>query len=81
MAARDFFVPNGLGSDLGAAGITALLADVVPHGGGWEDELNIRTDCPAHRGGLADATAVQPGRLEMLQDDLTPASTVETSPR
>jgi hypothetical protein len=141
MAARDFFVPNGLrtrgtiivvpgrgetpavyarlgsrlaydgyreglgrqvvplGSDLGAAGITALLADVVPgavwwpqaavlaglpgyrarHGGGWEDELNIRTHCPAHRGVLADATAVQPGRLEALRDDLTPAITVETS--
>ncbi|MGD0240421.1 MAG: hypothetical protein ABSB59_08850 [Streptosporangiaceae bacterium] len=72
-----------LGSDLGAAGITALLADVVPgavwwpqaavlaglpgyrarYDGGWEDELNIRTHCPTHRGVLADAMAVQPGRL------------------
>jgi alpha-beta hydrolase superfamily lysophospholipase len=78
-----------LGSDLGAAGISALLADVVPdavwwpqaavlaglpghrarYDGGWEDELNIRTHCPAHRGVLADATAVQPGRLAAIVPD------------
>ncbi len=59
------------------AGISALLADVVPdavwwpqavvlaallgyrarYDGGWEDELNIRTHCPTHRGVLADAAA------------------------
>jgi hypothetical protein len=33
--------------------------------GGWEDELSIRTYCPAH--------------LEALRDDLTPAITIETS--
>jgi hypothetical protein len=91
-----------LGSDLGAAGIAALLADVVPdavwwpqaavlaalpgyragYDGGWEDELDIRTHCPTHRGVLADGTAVQRGRLaalEALRDDLAPAITVETS--
>jgi hypothetical protein len=36
--------------------------------GGWEDELNIRTHYPTHRGVLA-----------ALRDDLTPAITVETS--
>ena len=96
-----------LGSDLGAAGIAALLADVVPdavwwpqaavlagvpgyrarYDGGWEDELNIRTYCPTHRGVLADGAAVQHRSvaaeivafLEALRDDLTPAVTIETS--
>lgn len=36
--------------------------------GGWEDELNIRTHYPTHR-----------GVLEALRDDPTPAITVETS--
>lgn len=83
-----------LGSDLGAAGIAALLADVVPdavvpdagwwpqaavlaalpgyrarYDGGWEDELNIRTYCPTHRGVLADGAAVQPGRLAAVVPD------------
>jgi len=31
--------------------------------GGWEDELNIRTHCPTHRGVLADGTSVQHGRF------------------
>lgn len=72
-----------LGLDLGAAGIAALLADVVPdavwwpqaaalaalpgyrarYDGGWEDELNIRTHCPTHRGALADRdTIARPAR-------------------
>jgi alpha-beta hydrolase superfamily lysophospholipase len=31
--------------------------------GGWEDELDIRTHCPAHRGVLAGDGAVQRGKL------------------
>jgi alpha-beta hydrolase superfamily lysophospholipase len=78
-----------LGSDLGAAGIAALLADVITdavwwprapvlaglpryraqYDGAWEDELNIRTHCSAHRGVLADGTAVQPGRLAAVVPD------------
>jgi hypothetical protein len=37
--------------------------------GGREDELNIRTHCPAHRAVLADATAVQPGRIATVRGD------------
>jgi hypothetical protein len=82
-----------LGSNLGAAGISALLAGVEPdavwwpqaavpavlpghrarYDGGWEDELNIRTHCPTHRGVLADHGATA------LRADLTPAITIETS--
>lgn len=79
-----------LGPDLGAAGIAALLADVVPdavwrpqaaalaalpgyrarYDGGWEDELNIRTHCPARRGARADRdTAEIVAFPEALGDD------------
>lgn len=37
--------------------------------GAWEDELDIRTHCSAHRGVLADGTAVQPGRLAAVVPD------------
>jgi alpha-beta hydrolase superfamily lysophospholipase len=89
-----------LGSDLGAAGIAALLADVVPdavwwpqaavlaalpgyrarHDGSWEDELNIRTHCPTHRGVLADTAAVQHGRLAaVVPDELLDAAYQSTA--
>jgi len=82
-------------TDLGAAGIAALLADVVPdalwwpqaavlaarpgyrarYDGGWEDELNIRTHYPAHRGVLADrdtiarlAKTLPAARLAVVRD-------------
>ncbi|MFI7230418.1 alpha/beta hydrolase [Nonomuraea angiospora] len=82
--------PDGLphplvlvGSDLGAAGLAALLAGpfsaaawwpqaAVLAGlpgqgsraaGKWEDELDIRTHCPTHRGVLTGDAAVERGAL------------------
>jgi alpha-beta hydrolase superfamily lysophospholipase len=78
-----------VGSDLGAAGIAALLADgdqdaawwpqaVVLAGlpgyrargdGGWEEELDLRTHCPVHRGVLASDAAVRRGTLAGFAPD------------
>lgn len=82
--------PDGLprplvlvGSDLGAAGLAALLASEASqaawwpqaavlaglpgHGawaaGRWEDELDVRTHCPTHRGVLTGDAAVERGAL------------------
>ncbi|MBB5773493.1 hypothetical protein [Nonomuraea jabiensis] len=72
-----------MGSDLGAAGLAALLATAsslaawwpqaavlagLPGngsraGGGWEDELDMRTHCPTHRGVLTGDAAVERGAL------------------
>ncbi|MEV0388174.1 alpha/beta hydrolase [Nonomuraea sp. NPDC050643] len=72
-----------VGSDLGAAGIAALLAGAhsgatwwpqaavlagLPGngsraGGGWEDELDVRTHCPTHRGVLTGDASVERGAL------------------
>ncbi|MGW2822703.1 alpha/beta hydrolase [Streptomyces sp. NPDC001443] len=42
--------------------------------GGWEDELDIRTSCPTHRGTLADDPQVRRGSLtQALPDALTAA--------
>jgi alpha-beta hydrolase superfamily lysophospholipase len=82
--------PDGLprplvlvGSDLGAAGLAALLAGAFSTtawypqaavlaglpgsgsraGGKWEDELDIRTHCPTHRGVLTGDASVERGAL------------------
>ncbi len=89
-----------VGSDLGAAGIAALLAGGEPdavwwpqaavlaglpsygarYGGGWEDELDIRTHCPVHRGVRADGTAIQHGRLAaVVPDELLDAAYQSTA--
>jgi alpha-beta hydrolase superfamily lysophospholipase len=48
--------------------------------GGWEDELDIRTHCPAHRGVLADATALRPGQLAgPVPDELLDAAYQSTA--
>jgi alpha-beta hydrolase superfamily lysophospholipase len=89
-----------VGSDLGAAGIAALVAEgdpsavwwpqaVVlaglpgyrsPRDGGWEDELDIRTHCPVHRGVLASDTAVLRGKLaDAVPDELLDAAYQSTA--
>jgi alpha-beta hydrolase superfamily lysophospholipase len=80
-----------VGSDLGAAGIAALVAEGKPGAGwwpqavvlaglpgyrsqrdsAWEDELDIRTHCPTHRGVLARDAALRRGALAgSLPDEL-----------
>jgi hypothetical protein len=56
--------------------LAALPGYRARYDGGWEDELNIRTHCPAHRDVLAAEIVAF---LEALRDDLNPAITVETS--
>ena len=47
---------------------------------GWEDELDIRTHCPVHRGVLASETAVDRGKLaDVVPDDLLDAAYQGTS--
>jgi pimeloyl-ACP methyl ester carboxylesterase len=44
-------------------------------GGGWEEELDIRTHCPAHRGTLGDDTGVRRGSLaRAVPDELLDAA-------
>jgi alpha-beta hydrolase superfamily lysophospholipase len=94
--------PDGLlrplvlvGSDLGAAGLAALLAGADPNtawwpqaavlaglpgygaraGGEWEDELDIRTYCPMHRGVLTGDASVERGALAgAVPEDLLDAA-------
>jgi hypothetical protein len=94
--------PDGLvrplvlaGSDLGAAGIAALVADGDPgaewwpqavvlaglpgyrsrRDSGWEDELDLRTHCPVHRGVVASELAVHRGKLaDAVPDELLDAA-------
>jgi hypothetical protein len=48
--------------------------------GGWEDELDIRTHCPAHRGVLASETAVHRGKLaDAVPDELLDAAYQSTA--
>ncbi|MEV5502233.1 hypothetical protein AB0M50_43225 [Nonomuraea fuscirosea] len=89
-----------VGSDLGAAGIAALLATASPSavwwpqavvlaglpgggtqaGGGWEDELDVRTACPTHRGVLTGDTAVERGALAgPVPQDLLDAAYASTA--
>jgi alpha-beta hydrolase superfamily lysophospholipase len=84
-----------VGSDLGAAGIAALVADGDPGavwwpqavvlaglpgyrsqpGSGWEDELDVRTHCPVHRGVLSSELPAHRGRLaEAVPDELLDAA-------
>ncbi|MFD6532063.1 alpha/beta hydrolase [Streptomyces sp. NPDC060184] len=49
------------------AGIPARTATAV---GGWEDELDVRTACPAHRGTLTEDAGTRRGAL----DEAIPAS-------
>ncbi|MEV4090164.1 hypothetical protein AB0J43_58835, partial [Nonomuraea fuscirosea] len=89
-----------VGSDLGAAGIAALLATASPSavwwpqavvlaglpgggtqaGGGWDDELDVRTACPTHRGVLTGDTAVERGALAgPVPQDLLDAAYASTA--
>ncbi|MFD6274022.1 alpha/beta hydrolase [Streptomyces sp. NPDC060209] len=43
------------------AGIPGGGASAV---GGWEDELDVRTACPAHRGALTEDTGIRRGALD-----------------
>lgn len=80
-----------VGADQGAAVVAALVAQgdttadaVVLAGlpghaagvtGGWDEELDVRTSCPAHRGVLTGDEAVERGALgEPLPDDLLDAA-------
>ncbi|MEU6721140.1 alpha/beta hydrolase [Nonomuraea sp. NPDC046802] len=84
-----------VGSDLGAAGLAALLAGASPTaawwpqaavlaglpgngsraGGRWEDELDIRTHCPTHRGVLTGDATVERGALaDAVPQDLLDAA-------
>ncbi|MFE4452533.1 alpha/beta hydrolase [Streptomyces sp. NPDC056796] len=38
-------------------------AGATAAGGGWEDELDVRTSCPAHRGALTEDAGVRRGAL------------------
>jgi alpha-beta hydrolase superfamily lysophospholipase len=45
-----------------AAVVLAALPGYAAHlGGGWDDELDLRSHCPVHRGVLADDPSVRPG--------------------
>lgn len=93
-----------VGSDLGAAGVAALLATAsttaastagwwpqavvlagLPGSGsragdGWEDELDVRTSCPTHRGVLTGDTAVERGTLAgAVPQDLLDAAYANTA--
>jgi alpha-beta hydrolase superfamily lysophospholipase len=67
-----------IGSDAGAAAVVraagrasvsgVVLAGVLTERAGdapssWEDELDVRSACPVHRGVLAGAGAIEPGQL------------------
>jgi hypothetical protein len=72
MPDRDYLAPDGL------PGYHSR------HDGGWDDELDIWTHCPAHRGVLNDlrhrsVPAEIVAFLEALRTDLTPAIAVEAS--
>jgi alpha-beta hydrolase superfamily lysophospholipase len=48
--------------------------------GGWEDELDLRTHCPVHRGVVASELAVHRGRLaDVVPDELLDAAYQSTA--
>ncbi|MFE9826382.1 alpha/beta hydrolase [Streptomyces sp. NPDC005791] len=52
-----------------AARPDAVVLAAIPSGGaasvgGWEDELDVRTACPAHRGALTEDTGLRRGALD-----------------
>jgi alpha-beta hydrolase superfamily lysophospholipase len=50
------------------------------HAGEWEDELDVRSHCPVHRGVLSDDAAVIPGTLaEAAPSDLLDAAYASAS--
>ncbi|MET7326173.1 alpha/beta hydrolase, partial [Streptomyces sp. NPDC005549] len=55
--------------------LAGLPGRTAPGAGTWEEELDVRTSCPAHRGTLSDDTAVRRGSLgEALPDALLTAA-------
>jgi alpha-beta hydrolase superfamily lysophospholipase len=51
------------------------------HEGAWEDELDVRSHCPVHRGVLSDDAAVTPGTLaEAAAPELLEAAYASASP-
>ncbi|MFD6291331.1 alpha/beta hydrolase [Streptomyces sp. NPDC060205] len=56
--------PAGLRPDaVVLAGLPAHATGAVDAAGSWDDELDVRTSCPAHRGRLTDDTQVRRGAL------------------
>ncbi|MFD0311726.1 alpha/beta hydrolase [Streptomyces sp. NPDC127119] len=56
--------PTGLRPDaVVLAGLPGHATGAVDAAGTWDDELDVRTSCPAHRGRLTDDTRVRRGAL------------------
>ncbi|MEW2570852.1 alpha/beta hydrolase [Streptomyces sp. NPDC047070] len=56
--------PTGLRPDaVVLAGVPGHATGAVDAAGTWDDELDVRTSCPAHRGRLTDDTEVRRGAL------------------
>ncbi|MFJ2395476.1 alpha/beta hydrolase [Streptomyces sp. NPDC087843] len=53
----------GRGADTDGSGDTGAAGGAVGAGGSWEDELDVRTFCPAHRAVLTDDSGTQRGSL------------------
>jgi len=83
-----------IGSDAGAATVVraarehavtgVVLAGLLTDSAGdasssWEEELDIRSACPVHRGVLASAGAIVPGRLNAAGDALSAAELAEVT--